>query len=59
MDGLEQGLLVGALLLVAGVPASELSDRPGVPALLFFLAIGILAGSEGIAGIGFGEAGPA
>ncbi len=56
MDGLEQRLIVGALLLVAGVLASKLSDRLGVPALLFFLAIGMLAGSEGIAGIPFDDA---
>lgn len=56
MNGLEQQLMVGALLLVAGVLASKLSDRLGVPALLFFLAIGMLAGSEGIAGIPFDDA---
>lgn len=56
MDGLEQRLIVGALLLVAGVLSSKLSDRLGVPALLFFLAIGMLAGSEGLAWIPFQDA---
>ena len=56
MDGLEQGLIVGALLLVAGVLASKLSDRLGLPALLFFLAIGMAGGSEAIGGVEFRDA---
>jgi cell volume regulation protein A len=43
---------VGLLLLLAGL-ASPLPGRLGVPALLIFLFLGILAGSEGIGGIPF------
>jgi len=45
-----------AILLIAAVVASRLSDRLGVPSLLLFLAIGMLAGSEGIGGIPFDDA---
>ena len=40
------------MLLITSVLASKVS-RLGVPALLLFLAIGILAGSEGPGGIAF------
>lgn len=46
-------ILTGAALLLAGVLASKLSSRFGVPALLLFLVIGMLAGSEGPGGIPF------
>lgn len=42
-----------ALLLLLSVVASKFSDRFGVPALLLFLLLGMLAGSEGIGGIYF------
>lgn len=47
---------VGLLLLLAGL-ASPLPSRFGVPALLFFLGVGMLAGSEGIGGIPFEDYG--
>jgi len=46
---------VGALLLFISVMASKASDRFGVPALLLFLGIGMLAGSEGIGKIYFND----
>jgi len=42
----EEVLLVGAVLLVLCVAASQLSARLGVPALLFFLGLGMLAGDD-------------
>ena len=49
----EPVILVSGVLLFAGVLASRLSHRLGVPALLVFLLVGMLAGSEGIGGIAF------
>jgi cell volume regulation protein A len=49
-------LLAGAVLLLASVVASKTSGRLGVPALLFFLVIGMAAGSEGPGGIAFDDA---
>ena len=43
---------VGLLLLVA-VGASKVARRFGVPTLLLFMGIGMLAGSEGVGGIDF------
>ncbi len=40
-------LLIGAALLLAGILVSPLSNRLGVPVLLFFLALGMLAGEDG------------
>lgn len=40
-------LLAVALLLTVSVIASKASSRTGIPALLLFLSIGMLAGSEG------------
>ncbi|MFN8008318.1 MAG: potassium/proton antiporter [Terriglobia bacterium] len=50
-------ILVGAsVLLLISVIASKASGRLGVPALLIFLGIGMLAGSEGPGGIEFDNA---
>ncbi|NJN17217.1 MAG: potassium/proton antiporter [Oscillochloris sp.] len=40
-------LLAVAVLLTIGVAASKASSRTGIPALLLFLGIGVLAGAEG------------
>lgn len=45
-----------ALLIFVSVLSSKLSDRFAIPVLLLFLAIGMLAGSEGIGKIAFGNA---
>lgn len=42
----------GALLLL-GTLASRISGRTGVPSALLFLAVGMLAGSQGLGGIAF------
>jgi potassium/hydrogen antiporter len=50
---LEAILVASALLIIASVLASRISAVVGVPALLMFLAIGMLAGSDGPGGIEF------
>lgn len=50
---IENIILVGSLLLLVSVIAGKTSYKFGVPTLLLFLAIGMLAGSEGIGGIHF------
>ncbi|NLX42874.1 MAG: potassium/proton antiporter [Chloroflexi bacterium] len=52
---LELSLIVGGVLVLASVLVSKISDRWGVPALLLFLALGMLAGSEGLGGIYFDD----
>jgi cell volume regulation protein A len=42
--------------LTAGIVGALLADRVRVPGLLLFLALGMLAGSEGIGGIDFDDA---
>ena len=49
-------LLWVAVLIFVGVVSSKLSDRFAIPALLLFLVIGMLAGSEGIGGLYFDNA---
>jgi potassium/hydrogen antiporter len=57
MPDLTAGMLIAAGLLAASVLASKAASRFGVPALLLFLAIGMVAGSEGVGGITFVDAG--
>jgi len=52
---IENILLWVALLTLVSVVASKLSDKFAIPALLLFLAIGMLAGSEGLGGIYFDD----
>lgn len=49
-------LLVGSILLLISVVAGKTSSKFGVPTLIFFLIVGVLAGSEGIGGIHFDNA---
>ena len=42
----EQLLLAAAILLIAGVVASRISSRLGIPALLLFLVIGMLVNTQ-------------
>ncbi|TCJ17048.1 potassium/proton antiporter [Flaviaesturariibacter flavus] len=49
-------LLIGSILLLISVLAGKAIRRLGVPTLIFFLLVGIAAGSEGIGGIAFDNA---
>lgn len=51
----EYTLIGAALLLLFSVLVSKISDRFGVPALLLFLVLGMLVGSEGFGGIYFDD----
>jgi cell volume regulation protein A len=57
MDTLNILYLVGAILIFASIMASTLSARLGVPLLLLFLIVGMLAGEQGILGIEFSQYG--
>lgn len=46
-------LAIGPWLVVLGVILTKLSRRLNVPALIFFMIVGMLAGSEGLGGIAF------
>jgi potassium/hydrogen antiporter len=49
-------LFIVAVLLLVSVVGGKVSGRFGIPALLLFLAIGMLAGSDGPGGIEFTDA---
>jgi len=49
----ENILLIGSILLFASILIGKTSFKLGIPVLIFFLALGMLAGSEGIGGIYF------
>ncbi|MEO6290110.1 MAG: potassium/proton antiporter, partial [Ginsengibacter sp.] len=49
----ENILLIGSILLLASVFTSKTSARFGIPTLVLFIGVGMLAGSEGIGGIQF------
>ncbi|MDD4938617.1 MAG: potassium/proton antiporter [Candidatus Omnitrophica bacterium] len=55
MMAIETIILWAAILTLVSVLASKLSDRFALPALLLFLIIGMLAGSEGLGGIYFDD----
>ncbi|MDQ7728610.1 potassium/proton antiporter [Halomonas sp. SpR8] len=46
-------ILLAAILILVGIVSSKLSARLGLPVLVLFLVIGMLAGESGIGGIAF------
>lgn len=59
MIAIEYLLLIGSALILISLGIAKFSENLGVPVLLLFLAIGMLAGSEGPGGIYFDDAGKA
>lgn len=57
MHGLtyDQSLLVIGVLLAAGVLANKLAVRYGLPSMLLFMGIGMMAGSDGVGGLWFDD----
>src|ERR1700716_4437722 len=55
LDAVSIGILLGALLVLAGILSSLLAMRFGAPLLLVFLIVGMLAGQEGPGGIKFDD----
>jgi potassium/hydrogen antiporter len=48
-------ILVAGVLMALGLAAAKVADRVRVPGLLLFVGLGMLAGSEGIAGVEFDD----
>ena len=55
MISIEQILIGIAIILLLSVFASKASEKYGIPALLLFLFLGMLAGSEGPGGVYFDD----
>ncbi len=53
---IEYLLLIGSILILVSIAIAKLSDNLGIPTLLLFLGVGMLAGSEGPGGIYFDNA---
>ncbi|HRP67593.1 MAG TPA: potassium/proton antiporter, partial [Thauera sp.] len=56
---IDQILLLAAVLILVGVISSKASARLGLPVLVLFLIVGMLAGERGIGGIAFDSPGAA
>src|SRR5882762_1232245 len=55
LDALSIGILLGSLLVLAGIMSSLVAMRFGAPLLLVFLILGMLAGETGPGGIKFDD----
>ena len=56
MDRVELFLFISAVLLILSAISSKVSGKIGIPTLVVFLFVGMLAGSEGLGGIYFDNA---
>lgn len=50
---IDTSILIAGVLLLVGIVSSKISARLGVPVLVLFLLVGMLAGSEGLGGLVF------
>jgi cell volume regulation protein A len=55
LDAVSIGILLGALLVLAGILSSLIAMRFGAPLLLVFLVLGMLAGESGPGGVKFDD----
>jgi cell volume regulation protein A len=55
LTSIEGILFISGTLIIIAVLLSKASSRLGIPALLFFLGLGMLSGSEGLGGIYFDD----
>ena len=53
MESIEHAILIGAVIMSLGIVVGAFSSRFGVPFLLVFLGVGMLAGVDGPGGIKF------
>jgi cell volume regulation protein A len=53
MFAVDRLILVAGVLLLLGIASSKFSARLGLPVLVLFLGVGMMAGSEGFGGIEF------
>lgn len=53
---IDQLILIAAILIVIGILSSKISARLGLPVLVLFLLVGMVAGEAGIGGIKFDNA---
>ena len=49
-------LLIGAILVLSSILTAKIFHNIGIPTMLLFIAVGIIAGSEGLGGIYFNDA---
>src|SRR6201997_438065 len=55
LDAVSIGILLGALLVLAGIMSSLVAMRFGAPLLLVFLIVGMLAGEDSLGGVKFDD----
>src|SRR6266545_4477597 len=55
LDTISIGILLGALLVLAGIMSSLVAMRFGAPLLLVIQIVGMLAGEEGLGGLKFDD----